>query len=128
MEELKDIKGFVEVPDSSFLYFMLTLGGLMALLIGLVLLYLWFRKPKRRARRLSAKELAKRALKSIDFNDTKESVYLFSENIQIVEPENQELDDFLKQLEIYKFKREVPTLAEEDKSKMQRYIKELTHE
>jgi len=128
MEELKDIKGFVEVPDSSFLYFMLTLGGLMALLVGLVLLYLWFRKPKRRARRLSAEELAKRALKSIDFNDTKESVYLFSENIQIVEPENQELDDFLNQLEIYKFKREVPTLVEEDKSKMQRYIKELTHE
>ena len=128
MEELKDIKGFVEVPDSSFLYFMLTLGGLMALLVGLVLLYLWFRKPKRRARRLSAEELAKRALKSIDFNDTKESVYLFSENIQIVEPENQELDDFLNQLEIYKFKREVPPLAEEDKLRMQRYIKELTHE
>ena len=128
MEELKDIKGFVEVPDSSFLYFMLTLGGLMALLVGLVLLYLWFRKPKRRARRLSAKALAKRALKSIDFNDTKESVYLFSENIQIVEPENQELEKFLNQLEIYKFKREVPTLAEEDKSKMKRYIKELTHE
>jgi len=126
MEELRDIKGFVEVPDESFFYLVLSAISLGLLLAFLVWFFLWLRKPKRRSKRLSAKELAKLELKKIDFSDTKEAVYSFSENAQIISPEYPALVSLLKRLEAYKFKKEVPTLSEEDKKMMKSIIKELS--
>jgi len=126
MEELKDIKGFVEVPDESFFYFMLSIGLALVLIALLVWLVLWLRKPKRKSKRLSPKELAKLALQNIDFSNTKEAVYSFSENAQILDPEHPALLMLLPKLEDYKFKREVPELSKEDKERMKSIIKELT--
>ncbi len=126
MEELKDIKGFVEVPDESFFYFMLSIGLALVFIAFLVWLVLWLRKPKRKSKRLSPKELAKLELQKIDFSDTKEAVYSFSENAQIISPEHPALLDLLPKLEMYKFKKEVPELSSEDKEKMKSIIKELT--
>jgi len=126
MEELKDIKGFVEVPDESFFYFMLSIGLALVLLALVVWLVLWLRKPKRKSKRLSPKELAKLALQKIDFSDTKEAVYSFSENAQIVSPEHPALLILLPKLEDYKYKREVPELSDEDKERMKSIVKELT--
>ena len=126
MEELKDIKGFVEVPDESFFYFMLSIGLALVLLALVVWLVLWLRKPKRKSKRLSPKELAKLALQKIDFSDTKEAVYSFSENAQIVSPEHPALLMLLPKLEDYKYKREVPELSDEDKERMKSIVKELT--
>jgi len=126
MEELRDIKGFVEVPDESFFYLVLSAISLGLLLAFLVWFFLWLRKPKRRSKRLSVKELAKLELKKIDFSDTKEAVYSFSENAQIISPEYPALVSLLKRLEAYKFKKEVPTLSEEDKKMMKSIIKELS--
>jgi hypothetical protein len=126
MEELRDIKGFVEVPDESFFYLILSgvaVGLLLALLVWLVL---WLRKPKRKSKRLSPKELAKLELKKIDFSDTKEAVYSFSENGQIVSPEHPALLDLLPKLEAYKFKKDVPELSSDDIEKMKSIIKELS--
>ena len=127
MEGLKDIKGFVEVPDQSFLYFMLTLFGGLVLLLALIALFVWYRKPKRRRKRLSAKEQAILNLKAMDFNDTKEAVYTFSENAQIIKEEDEGLKVLLEKLEMYKFQKEVPSLRNEDKEVMQKLIKELTN-
>ena len=126
MEELRDIKGFVEVPDESFFYLMLSFFALGLLLSFLGWLYVWLRKPKRRSKKLSAKALAKLELHKIDFSDTKEAVYAFSENAQIVSPEHPELLSLLPTLEAYKFKKEVPQLSDEDKKMMQSIIKELS--
>jgi len=125
MEELRDIKGFVEVPDESFFY--LVLSGFA---LGLLLTFLaWFifrlLKPKRKSKRLSPKELAKLELKKIEFTDTKEAVYSFSENTQVVSPEHPALLDLLPKLEVYKFKKEVPELSSEDIEKMKSIIREL---
>ena len=128
MEELRDIKDIVEVPDESFFYLLLSgfsLFLLLALLFGLVL---WFRKPKRRFKRLTAKELAKIELEKIDFSNTKEAVYSFSEHAQVISPKHPALLELLATLEAYKFKKEVPALSKEDKKKMKSIIKELTHE
>ena len=126
MEELKDIKGFVEVPDESFFYFMLTAISIVVLVALLAWLALWLRKPKRKSKRLTPKELAKLELQKIDFSDTKEAVYSFSENAQIISPEHPALLDLLPKLETYKFKKEVPELSSEDIEKMKTVIKELT--
>ena len=126
MEELRDIKGFVEVPDESFFYLILSgfaVGLLLALLVWLVL---WLRKPKRKSKRLSPKELAKLELQKIDFSNTKEAVYSFSENAQVISPNHPALLELLPKLEEYKFKKEVPELSSEDIEKMKSIIKELS--
>ena len=125
MEELRDIKGFVEVPDESFFYLVLSGFALGLILAFLVWFVLWLRRPKRKSKRLSLKELAKLELKKIDFVDSKESVYAFSENAQVVSPEHPALLDLLPKLEAYKFKKEVPELSSEDIEKMKSIIKEL---
>lgn len=127
MEGLKDIKGFVAVPDQSFFYFMLTLSGVVLLLSLLLVLFLWYRKPKRKRKRLTSKEQAIINLKAIDFTDTKEAVYSFSENAQHIVDEHEGLQSLLLQLERYKYKKEVPSLSLEDKAEMQKLIKELTN-
>jgi len=126
MEELRDIKGFVEVPDESFFYLILSGVALGLLLAFLVWLVLWLRKPKRKSKRLTSKELAKIELKKIDFSDTKEAVYGFCENAQIISPEHPALLDLFPKLEAYKFKKEVPKLSSEDMAAMKSIIKELT--
>jgi len=126
MEELRDIKGFVEVPDESFFYLVLSGFALGLILAFLVWFVLWLRRPKRKSKRLSLKELAKLELKKIDFVDSKESVYAFSENAQVVSPEHPALLDLLPKLEAYKFKKEVPELSSEDIEKMKSIIKELS--
>ena len=126
MEELRDIKGFVEVPDESFFYLVLSGFALGLILAFLVWFVLWLRRPKRKSKRLSLKELAKLELKKIDFVDSKESVYAFSENAQVVSPEHPALLDLLPKLEAYKFKKEVPELSSEDVEKMKSIIKELS--
>jgi len=125
MEELRDIKGFVEVPDESFFYLVLSGFALGLILAFLVWFVLWLRRPKRKSKRLSLKELAKLELKKIDFVESKETVYAFSENAQVVSPEHPALLDLLPKLEAYKFKKEVPELSSEDVEKMKSIIKEL---
>ena len=125
MEELRDIKGFVEVPDESFFYLVLSGFALGLILAFLVWFVLWLRRPKRKSKRLSLKELAKLELKKIDFVESKETVYAFSENAQVVSPEHPALLDLLPKLEAYKFKKEVPELSSEDIEKMKSIIKEL---
>jgi flagellar biosynthesis/type III secretory pathway M-ring protein FliF/YscJ len=128
MEGLKDIKGFIEVPDQSFLYFMLTIAGVLLFIIGLVILVIWYKKPKRRRKRLTAKEQAIINLKAIDFLDTKEAVYDFSENVQKIVHEHEGVQALLEKLETYKYKKDVPSLSDEDKESMKALIKELTNE
>jgi len=127
MEGLKDIKGFVEVPDQSFLYFMLTVSGTVLFILALITIFVWYRKPKRKRKRLSAKEQAIINLEAIDFSNTKEAVYSFSENTQKIKEEDDGLKTLLEKLETYKYKKEVPTLKEEDREAMEKFIKELTH-
>ena len=124
MQGLKDIKPWVEVPDHSLLYLLLLLGGVVLLL---ALLWWFLRTPKRRRRRRpTRKELAKQSLENLDFSDTKEAVYTFSEAIQeLLSPkEHRHLKELLARLEIYKYKKKVPTLSQEDKEAMQTLIKE----
>jgi len=126
MEELKDIKGLVDVPDDSLMHLLLSLGGGVLLIVLLLGLLWWRRKPKRRRQRISPQERAKAQLQAIDFADTKESVYAFSEATQQLNPHHQGLQELLKELEQYKYQREVPRLSEEHKASMKKIIKEIT--
>ena len=120
--QLRDIKPIVAVPDHSFWLFCIVIAAAVALLLlGAVLIV------RRRKKRIDPKRTeALRRLNALDFNDTKEAVYDFSLlGHFVVTPETQsEFASILRELEPYKFKKEVPPLNEALRRKMQQFIQE----
>ncbi len=127
LAKLKDIKPPVNI-DTYLQEVALYAGagvGLLVVAILLVLLYLMLFKKKKR--KLTKKELALKALKSIDYTNTKDAVYRFSVNAQklIGSEDKEELEKLLKELEKYKYKKEVATLSSEDIEKMKKIVEKL---
>ena len=125
MQGLKDIKPLVNVPDNSLFWVVAIMIGI---LLVSILCYWWLKKSKRKPRRrISAKESAIQKLQTLDFSNTKEAVYTFSEAMhQVISLQRK--DDFerlLKKLEVYKYKKTIPSLSNSDKEAMQSMIKEL---
>jgi len=124
MEELRDIKGLVAVPDYSLYYLLgvVVLGLILLLIIGTLL----YRRVTRK-RVPTQREVAIGRLKSFAFDDAKESVYAFSHLAQYAVSESQRevLEKLLARLEPYKYRKEVPELDDELKAEMQRFIEEL---
>jgi hypothetical protein len=127
LEKLKDIKPTL---PTNFLADNLTAISLAAAIsiIALILIIYFFVFKKQRRKKLSKFEIALNNLKNIDFTATKDAVYNFSENGFIVANKLNKLDEFnkiLKSLQKYKYKKQVPKLANEDILKMKNFIKEL---
>ncbi len=129
MEDLKlrDIKDIVEIPDSSLFELLGLVGGVVALLIVVAILFLIYRKFKSRRRKPTKKELALEKLKSIDFNNSKESAYKFSRYgyLWIDEQNRNRFFNIERDLEKYKYKKDVPPLEERVKEEMREFIEEL---
>jgi len=127
MKGLKDIKPIVDVPDNS-LYIFIVIIALLFLLAGLF--WWWMKKPKRiRRRKPTLQELAKQRLNAIDYGDTKESVYTFSDSsrVLVADEKREELENLISKLEDYKYKKDVPKLQQEDKEAMQKMVKEISN-
>lgn len=123
MEELRDIKGLVEVTDYSLYYLLGIVGVAVIILIVLgVLLYKYLTKKEP----LTQKKVAMELLEKFEFGDAKQSVYEFSYLAQyaVNEAQRRELEQLLAELEPYKFKKEVPELDDALKAKMQNFIEE----
>ena len=123
MEELRDIKGIVEVTDYS-LYYLLGLVGL-GIVVAFVAGTLLYRQLTKKDS-LTQKKVAMELLEKFEFGDAKRSVYEFSHLAQyaVNEEQRRELEALLSDLELYKFKKEVPELDEKLKARMQAFIKE----
>ena len=122
VEELRDIKGLVEVTDYSLYYLLGIVGVVVIVLIVLTILvykYLTKKDP------LTQKKVAMDLLEKFEFGDAKQSVYEFSHLAQYAVNENQrrELEELLAELEQYKFKKEVPELDDGLKARMKNFIK-----
>jgi len=120
MEKLKDIKGIVEVPDFSLYYFIAIDFAIIAFIVFLVFLFKTKKKPKP-----TKKEIALKILKNMDFLDTKKSVYDFCEYGALFVNENNQnsFQTIEKELQKYKYKKDVPNLDEESIKKMKDFIK-----
>jgi len=119
---LKDIKPIVDVPDLSAWFFAAIVA---AILLAIAAVLFWLRQ--RRKRRFDARRAeALRRLEALDFSDTKKAVYDFSLLGHFVTtPKNDAaFKALLRELEPYKFKKEVPPLDARLKTNMQRFIKE----
>jgi uncharacterized membrane protein YgaE (UPF0421/DUF939 family) len=124
VEELKDIKGIIEVPDYS-LWILLSI--IIGVIFSLVLIIYFFRKRKRRRKKLTLKQTAMENLKEINFENTKNAVYTFSEDFQyFINDKNKEsFENLQKELEIYKYKKQIDQLSEELKTSMKTLIREI---
>ena len=123
MEELRDIKGLVEVTDYSLYYLLGIVGVAVIILIVLgILLYKYLTKKDP----LTQKKVAMELLEKFEFGDAKQSVYEFSYLAQyaVNEAQRRKLEQLLAELEPYKFKKEVPELDDALKAKMQNFIEE----
>ena len=123
MEELRDIKGIVEVTDYS-LYYLLGVVGVGTIVV--MVLAVWLYKYMTKKDLLTQKKVAMDLLEKFEFGDAKESVYKFSHLAQyaVNDAQRRELEELLAELEVYKFKKEVPELDDELKAKMKKFIKE----
>lgn len=124
MEKLRDIKDIVAVPDHSLALF----SGLIVLILLLTGAgFYLFKNRRRRRKKLTAKEIALRKLKSIDYSSAKEVVYTFeAETEQFLNERNHEaFNSIKKELERYKYKRDVPELTDGIKEKIKAFIKGL---
>ena len=127
LKQLKDIKPPVDVPDHSL---WITLGlAIAAVAIVMIATLVWYKsrplKPIRR--RQDPKAAAKAKLETIDYGDTKSAVYTFGEYLPLLiydQPELMEAFEAMqKELEAYKYKKEVPPLKKEHIKAMKSLIK-----
>jgi len=126
LAKLKDIKPPVEVPDSSIWLF---LALIIVFLVGLLALFYWFKYKRgfKRRKRFDLKLKAKEKLKEIDFTDSKMAVYTFDEYLPVLIGDDQEMlqefENLQKDLEKYKYKKDVPKLDKKDIINMKTMIK-----
>ncbi len=124
MEELKDIKGIIDVPDYSL---WILLRMIVCVIFSLVLAIYFFKNRRKKRKKPTLKQIAMKNLKEINFDDTKCAVYTFCENFQyfIDEKNKESFEQLQKELEIYKYKKEVEKLSEEQINKIKSMIKEI---
>jgi flagellar biosynthesis/type III secretory pathway M-ring protein FliF/YscJ len=124
VEELKDIKGIIEVPD----YSLWILISIIVTIIFFIAITIYFFKNRRKKRKkLTLKQIAMKNLKEIDFNDTKDTVYAFCENFQyfIDEKNKESFEELQKELEMYKYKKEIEKISKELEDRIKSMIKEI---
>ncbi len=127
LNNLKDIKANVEIPDNSLYYFLILIGAILIFL--LIIFIIWYKRYKKRLRRLkkSPRYKSLEILKNLDYSNTKNAVYTFSKYTQILvkDEQKEKLKSILKSLEKYKFKKDIKDLDSKDIKNMKSFIKEL---
>ena len=124
MEELKDIKGIIEVPD----YSLWILLSIIAFVVFCLIILIYFFKNRRKKRKKpTLKQIAMKNLKEINFDDTKGAVYSFCESFQyfINEKNKEYFEQLQKELEIFKYKKEIEKLSDEQRNRIKSMIKEI---
>lgn len=127
LEKLRDIKGIVEVHDSS-LENLIALVGLTILgLLAIGFIFYLYKNRRKRRKRFTPKEIALEKLKNINYSDTKEVAYTFSTDgyLWVNELNENEFRDIEKRLISYKYKKETDELTTELKDRVKKYIEEL---
>ncbi len=124
MDKLRDIKGLVEIQDYS-LYYLLVLVVLGLLIVSFVIYQLFFKRKRRK--KPTKKEIALRELKNIDYSNPKDVAYkftIFAESL-LEESDKREYEMLVKELDSYKYKKEIPDMDEDLKKRVKNFIKGL---
>ena len=111
---LHDIKPLVEVPDSSFVFFVI-LVALGAAVLIVVAYLLW--RHLRRAKEANLRELSYEALQNIDFSDAKKAAYAITRHGFCFtgdgERYQEAYNNLVSRLAPYKYKKSVDPIDDE---------------
>lgn len=111
---LHDIKPLVEVPDNSFVLFVIVVVAGAVLLCALLYL-LW--RYMRRAKEANLRQLSYEALQNIDFSDAKQAAYAITRHglpfANDGERYREAYDSLVQRLAPYKYKKVVDPIDEE---------------
>jgi len=118
---LKDIKPIVEIHDNSIIIFAVTI---FSIIILLALLYFLLKPKRKRRKKLTSKEINLKKLKSINFSDDKDIAYTFTTFAEEFIDKNL-YQEILKELEEFKYKKQIPSMPETLKSKIKNIIKDI---
>ncbi|GEM_PF-4526165 len=118
--DLKDIQDIVQIPDSSFMLFVLLF---LSITIAILLFSYYIYKSMRRDIDPYHNEALKRA-KEIDYSDTKRAVYDFTLlSSYLLNDQNSRLrEQILSELERYKYRKSTEKLDPKIVEKMRRFI------
>ncbi|RUM70255.1 MAG: hypothetical protein DSZ07_02730 [Sulfurovum sp.] len=124
MEELKDIKDIVEVHEHSLF---ILVGVTIFIIILLSLVVYFFQNRRRRHKKVTLKEIAFDKLTNIDFLDTKSVVYTFEEQGRLFlnEKNQEEFDSIIKELTVYKYRKNIPNLDPTVEKRIKKFIGEV---
>ena len=123
MEKLRDIKDIVEVNEYSF---EILLAIIFFSLVLLFVIWYLFKNRRKKRRKLTKKEIALQNLKNINYENTKELVYTFTQNAYLfVDEKNQdEFEKIENLIERYKYKKDIPQMQDE-KELIKEFVKKI---
>jgi signal recognition particle subunit SEC65 len=127
LEKLREIKGIVEVHESSLENLIVLIALLLLGVLVLGGVFYFYKNRRRRRKRPTPKEVALERLRNINYQDTKEVAYTFSTDgyLWIDEQSEEEFRDIEKELIAYKYKKEIPELTDELKAGVKKFIEEI---
>jgi len=108
VDELRDIKPLLEIPDYS--YYM-TMGLLVLSLLFATILLFFVIKRIFQNRKMNMQKLYFKALKSVDWTDSKQASYrvtYFGRKLSTDTRSKEIFSQLLPMLEVYKYKKDVP--------------------
>ncbi|MFK5975655.1 MAG: hypothetical protein QM493_04010 [Sulfurovum sp.] len=122
MEEIKDIKPLLEIPDISYYIY----WGLISFGITLVTIIIFFLiKRLWQSRKVNRAKEYLRELKKIDWSDTKESAYKATHYARLLATDDRKRELFSQleeMLEQYKYKKEVDEVDDDTQAKFNLYV------
>ncbi len=122
MEGLRDIKDIVVIHEYSLWMF---LSSIVAFLLVAWILYYLYKNRRKRRKKFTKRELALKRLKEIDFENTKDAVYIFSvDGALFTNEENiDKFRDIEQRLQKYKYQKDIPPLGIKDREMIKEFIK-----
>ncbi|WP_458700810.1 hypothetical protein ACKGJI_01575 [Sulfurospirillum sp. 1307] len=112
MENIRDIKGLIEINEYSLYVF------IALIIIFIAIIWYLFKVFKNRKKGISKEKIAKNELKKIDLKNAKKSAYKLSKYIPVL---NSDID--LSFLDKYKYKKIVEDFSEEDLQKIEEILR-----
>ena len=122
LSQLKDIKPIIDVPDNSLLILSAIVSTLVILIIFLLFKYV---TKIRKTKKPTPKQMAFKKLQHLDYKNTKDVVYSFSVDgyLFVNEKNKTQFDIIEKELERYKYKKDVESLSNDLIEKIKDFIK-----
>jgi len=122
LNKLRDIKTITPIELFNPIWIVV---AIVVVIVILLALYFLTKRPKRKRFKLTPKELAMQRVQNIDYSDAKSVAYIFSKDLAhfIDESNSKQYLQLEKELEPYKYKKDIPKLDKDLENRVKEFIK-----